>query len=221
MRKEAYVEGNVDEGRLRPDLAAIHVDHVADSVKCVEADADREDDPHHRHGGGDAEIGERGDNIRQKEIIVLEQSKYGQVEADARCKQSLTPTACCACEQLACGKCIRRDEQHQKAETPVPDGVEQVACDRQQPLQHAGVATTPVQHVDDGQKRRELERDEVHGQTLISTRRSPSHLVKSSRPAPCRWSKSYQAAPCRKPARSWGSSPTMQANLLTAQKRRA
>src|ERR1700687_4640838 len=81
---------------------------------------------------------------------------------------------------------VRRDEQHQKAETPVPDGVEDVARDYQQPLPDTGVAAAPVQHVDDGEKCRELERDEAHGHTPISTKRSPSHLVKTSRPAPCR-----------------------------------
>ena len=76
--------------------------------------------------------------------------------------------------------------------------------------------------IDDGEKRRELERDEVHGHTPISTRRSPSHLVKISRAAPPRWSKSCQSAPCRNSARSLGSSPMMQANLVIAsQKRRA
>src|SRR4051812_4151436 len=123
---------------------------------------------------------------------------------------------------MAGGERVHRDEQHQKTEAPIPDGVENVAGNRQQQHPDSRVATAPVQHVNDGEKDRELERDKVHGQTPISTRRSPSHLVKTSRAAPCRWSKSYQSAPCRKSARRIGSSPTMQTNFVVAgQKRRA
>ena len=37
----------------------VHVDDIADRVKRVEADADRENDLHHRQADGDAKIGER------------------------------------------------------------------------------------------------------------------------------------------------------------------
>jgi hypothetical protein len=48
--------------RLRLDLAAVHVDDIADRVKFVEADADRKDNSHQRQAGSDAAIGgRRGD----------------------------------------------------------------------------------------------------------------------------------------------------------------
>ena len=135
------VQGDVDEGRLGLDFAAVHVDDIADRLERIKADADRENDAHHRQAGRDPKNGERRCDVRQEEIVVLEETEDREVDADARRQQRRSPTARRAREHLACDKRIHRDKQHQKTEAPVPDGVENVARDRQQPSPGAGVAT--------------------------------------------------------------------------------
>ena len=131
LREEADVERDVEEGPLRPDLAAVYVDDVADRVKRVEADADRENNSHHRQVDRDSKIGERGGGVRQEEIVIFEEAQDGEVDTDIRRKDGRSSTASCAREHLANGECVHRDEQHQRAEAPVPHSVENVTRDRQ------------------------------------------------------------------------------------------
>src|SRR6266581_2169383 len=123
---------------------------------------------------------------------------------------------------MACGKSVGGHEKHKEAKAPIPSGVEQIARNGQQPFPCARLRKHPVETINGAEKGHELKRDEVHGSRPCSTNRSPSHFVKRSRPSPWRWSKSYQSVPWRNPARSCGSSPTMQVNLdIAAQNRRA
>jgi hypothetical protein len=74
---------------------------------------------------------ERGGDVRQEEIVVLEIAEGNEVEANARGQHDLSLTTRHAREHLTGGERVRGNEQHQKAETPVPDGVEEVARDYQ------------------------------------------------------------------------------------------
>ena len=179
LREERQVVCEVDHVPGRPDLAAIHVHHVAQRLEGVEGDAHRQHDAvderqHHLlkvdqlRGGpqpGAHRNGQRHEHVEDQEARVLEHAQHEQVRRDAqrhgapprpRIRQAIHPHRHGMVEQ-------RRGQQHQR-ELPAPPAVEEQAAEQQSGLSDPWPGNRePVDGEDDGEEQGEDRCGKEHG----------------------------------------------------------
>ena len=84
LGKEGNVAGKIDEIAQRLRLTAVHINSIAQQMKGVKTDAQRQRDPQDglQPYCGYSQPAEQGVVILQSEVEVLEKSQNGQARAD-------------------------------------------------------------------------------------------------------------------------------------------
>ena len=83
MREEADEDDVIQKVFPRFAVASVDVDGVRHGLKCVEADTDRQENPHRIEVGLNTECGESGNDVLDEEIDVLEVAQETQIPAHA------------------------------------------------------------------------------------------------------------------------------------------
>src|SRR6185503_4304181 len=83
LRKKRHVERVIEQVANGRQLAAIHVDDVADGLERVERDADWQYDVEHRPAGVDPEVPQQLRELGHEETEVLERREKQQIRGDA------------------------------------------------------------------------------------------------------------------------------------------
>ena len=132
LREHRNVAGVVDEVGYNLCVSAVHVDHIAHALECVEADAERQDHTEEPEilRLRDPQRGHRRVVVVKPEVEVLEEAEDRQVADDGDRDEQLLPRRVCA-HQAAVRVVHARIEQHQQAEPRIRPAVEDVAEDRQ------------------------------------------------------------------------------------------
>jgi len=159
--EEADKCGKCDEVSCRFELPPVDVDGVAEGLKGVETDADRQDDLPSRGPHVDAHRRPRTDPALQEEVCVLEDGQESQVYEEGSDEPSLGPGTsrfrkCVFSEllkvrfgDLAPHEIIdQRRESNQTQKLPVPPAIEHVGrAQKQQVLQpQPAVRCRPAVH---------------------------------------------------------------------------
>lgn len=136
----------------------MHVDRVAQGLKGIERDADRQDNLQQEVvvGGDVEEFGERGD----EEVVVFEDAEDAEVEQDVpHADDAAQRLSAEAFDQEPAGVAAQRREGDQHQKPPVPPAVEEVAgpYDEEVLRPQAAVEHEPVEQEDDRKKQCELE----------------------------------------------------------------
>ncbi len=165
LRKERYVGEKGDSVLAGGNLFAVNVNRVAHSLKGVEADADGKHEIERERVGVQAERAEKPREVVGKEIIVLEDAEYPNVESDV-CEAECFPgfgtrriLVNHPPEEVAQNAC--QGDKKQKPHVPPP--VEHVACrQKQHVLRPLPPEYEPIEQENRGQKDEKLNRIEQH-----------------------------------------------------------
>ena len=119
----------------RLELASIDVDRVAQRLKGVEADADRQHDfQHHRRRVQSEQAAETHERIGE-EIEILKARQHAEIGAQRRQQPRLPPAAVrFLFERQADGEVDAGREQQQHRKPPVPPAIKDQAGDHDQPV---------------------------------------------------------------------------------------
>ncbi len=125
LGEKGDIQRHVHKAFLRPDLAPVHIDGIAEGLEGVEADAHRQQDVQTPRPGN----AEKGAEGVHKEVEVLEDAQNHQGHDHAHSDPKLFPIPL-----ISGGAAIghQGQAQHQKAAFPVPPAVEHIAGQEQQ-----------------------------------------------------------------------------------------
>src|SRR5262245_9599372 len=206
MRKVPDKQCEVDEVRRRNDLAAVHVDRVADRHERVERDPDRQDDVQRDDVEMPAEEGEDAREAAREEIEVLEAAEHPEVERQTGDERRAAPRRRMIAAEIPADKEVddrRADQQSEKP--PVPRRVEVITRRDEHPVLRA-IRQQPVERVDDQEERDEMERIENHQRVAatrpLDSRKSKSAPPTTSWPRGVKWMLRWKNKPARSGWRS-------------------
>ena len=198
LRKEGDVQRKAHQVAADGQLAAIDVDRIAQALKGVKRDADRQDDAQ-RPRLCDAE--QRAEGI-DEEIRVLEYAQHRQRRRHAQRAQSAPPLRPARHAQSR-EKGGQRQGEHQKAEPPIPPAVKHIAARQQNPLPRAQGAHDQLAEQHGGEQRQKRSAGKAHVVAPLSPRRHAcSASATISWPTALRW-----PAPAAVLAKPCGSAP--------------
>lgn len=122
LREERHKEEEVQRIRLGLDLAASHIDHIADRLECVERDTHWQDEVERNAAGAEANHVENSNDLHGEEIEILERRQDRQRHHNPKA-QSGTLRATPA-EQQPCDVSGRRATKDESQQPRIDDSVE-------------------------------------------------------------------------------------------------
>jgi hypothetical protein len=191
VRKIGHEQRELDQVRGRRDLAAIHVDDVADRHERVERDADRQNDVDRDRIEPPPERGKHRREPAREEVEVLEEPQHAEVEHEARDERHPSPPHVAGAAEVAPDRVVHDRRAEEQAEIPpVPRRVEVVAREQQEDVLGA-MRQQPVERVDDEKEPDEMQRVEDHQRAAAArplvSRNSKSAAATMSWPRRVRW----------------------------------
>ncbi len=165
LREEADVQCEVHRAEARSEPPLVHIDAVAQRLKCVETDADGQGQAQRGSVGMHAETRHEPRGVEGEEAVVLEQAQRAKAHgrtrgADQTAQATSRPGPA---HQHARKEADRRNGRYQREEPCVPPGVEHVARrHEEQVLRPQRAEHAPVKREYDGEEEQERMRVERH-----------------------------------------------------------
>ncbi|MGY3124949.1 hypothetical protein ACVWXQ_008886 [Bradyrhizobium sp. S3.14.4] len=162
LRKEAHILGIGDKVALSGNPAIVHVERIADRLKRVERNAQRE---HQAEGIIRHHIPEQPDHaehVRNQEVQIFDRSEYAQVDRQRDDQRRLASAIGPSPRHHECGRVIHdRRQSEQESKGRAPAHVEYVAGDQQH--QRLGSPRQREEHHQERyEERQKFERVEEH-----------------------------------------------------------
>ena len=176
------------EPALGSNLAAIDVDGVANGFKCVERNADGQDDLEHGERSRRPHRIQRIAERIQEELCVLEVTQNAEIDAHAdQHEQDRDPPRRGPLDAVSKQPIQRGRADNQQCQAKVPGGVEIEARGQEQPDAGSRPGDRPVHREDDDEEGQKLLCTEEHD--VLSTSRPASGARRGIRT--CRTSVTY------------------------------